>query len=44
MAANRPTEFHGRTYSWRNDQTIYEPIPAIMINDGKGNVKQNLGY
>lgn len=41
---NRPMEFHQRSYSWKNDQTIFVPIPSIMISDGKGSVIQNPGY
>ena len=44
ICPNRPTEFHQRSYSWRNDQTIFVPIPSILIEDGKGNVIQNTGY
>ena len=42
-AAGR-TEFHKNTFAWKGKYSYFQPIPPILISEGKGNVVQNPGY
>ncbi len=45
ICPNRPNEFHGTDFkSWKGKYSYFQPIPPILVSEGKGNVIQNPGY